>query len=228
MTVSRWVKLSGTALLAGVALSQPARSAPPVPGVVRDADIAIGFEPKKECPDLTHADAADRTAALVLLLVGPTGVPTRVSVKSSSGSQTLDAAAVSCVQRLRFLPAVHAGDGNAIDSWQEIAWKWGRSHSETATAGAARAVVVTSATMAVGAAPGTAAASAQGSAEARVCLDASGALAQQPAITRSSGDADLDGAALRAARSAASGAAGRGGCLRVTVTAEGASHEGAR
>jgi TonB family protein len=228
MTVSRWVKVSCTALLAGAALLPPARSAAPAPQVVRDADIAIGFEPKRQCPELTHADAADRTAALVLLLVGPTGVPSRVSVRSSSGVQSLDAAAVSCVQRLRFLPAVRAGDGNAIDSWQEIAWKWGRSHSETATAGATPPAVGTSATLAVGAAPGTAAASAQGSAQARVCLDASGALAQQPAITHSSGDADLDGAALRAARSAAPGSTGRGGCLRVTVTAEGTSHEGAR
>jgi TonB family protein len=222
MTVSRWVKVSCTALLAGAALS------PPVPQVVRDADIAIGFEPKRECPDLAHADAADRTTALVLLLVGPTGVPSRVSVKSSSGSQRLDAAAVSCVQRLRFLPAVQAGDGNAIDSWQQIAWQWGRFHSETTTAAAPAPAVAASATLAVGAAPGAATATAQGSAEARVCLDASGALAQQPAITRSSGDAALDGAALKAARSTAPGSAGRGGCLRVTVTAEGTSHEGAR
>lgn len=228
MTVSRWVMVAGPALLAGALLSPPARSAPPVPQVVRDADIAIGFEPKRECPDLAHADAGDRTAALVLLLVGPTGVPSRVSVKSSSGAQDLDAAAVSCVQRLRFLPAVHAGDGSAIDSWQEIAWKWGRFHSETAAAAAAPPAVGASATLAVGATPGVAAATAQGAAEARVCLDASGALAQQPAITHSSGDADLDGAALKAARSTAPGSAGRGGCLRVTVTAEGTSHEGAR
>jgi TonB family protein len=225
--VSKWVKLSCAALSAGAALSQPARSAPPVPDVVRDADIAIGFEPKRVCPDLTHADAAERTAALVLLLVGPTGVPSRVSVKSSSGSPRLDAAAVSCVQKLRFLPAVHAGDGNAIDSWQEIAWQWGRFHTETATAASAPAATAT-ATMAVGAAPGAAAIAAQGSAEARVCLDASGVLAQPPVITRSSGDAGLDATALRAARSAAPASAGRGGCLRVTVTAEGTSHEGAR
>lgn len=228
MTVSRWVMVSCTAVLAGAALAPPALSAPPVPQVVRDADIAIGFEPKRECPDLTRADAGDRSAALVLLLVGPTGVPSRASVKSSSGAQSLDAAAVSCVQRLRFLPAVHAGDGNAIDSWQEIAWKWGRMHVETAAATAAPPAVGASATLPVSATPGAAPAAAQGSAEARVCLDASGAVAQQPTISRSSGDADLDGAALRAARSVAPGSTGHGGCLRVTVTAEGASHEGAR
>lgn len=214
MRLSGWVRLACAALLAAAALASPARSAPPVPDVVRDADIAIGFEPKRECPDLAHADAADRTAALVLLLVGPTGVPSRASIKASSGSQSLDTAAVSCALRLRYLPAVHAGDGNAIDSWQEIAWTWGRLHAEPATAAAPApaASAAATATMTVVAAPGV---SPLRVAEARVCLDASGAIAQPPAITRSSGDAGLDAAALKAAGSAAT--AGHGGCLRVTV-----------
>ncbi|MGO9802751.1 MAG: TonB family protein [Steroidobacteraceae bacterium] len=214
MSVRRSLSLTCAALLALAAWADPARSAPPVPDVVRDADVAMGYDAKGRCPQLMHADPQDRSAALVVLLVGPTGVPSRASIKSSSGSQSLDAAALSCVQQLRFLPAVHAGDGNAIDSWQEIAWKWGRFHTETA----APAPAATAATAATAARP----------AEARVCLDASGRLAQAPVITRSSGDAGLDAAALNAARSAASGSYARGGCLRFAVTPDGTSHDGAR
>lgn len=210
MTMSRSTTLTCAALLAGIASSPPASSVPPVPDAVRDADIAIAYDAKGRCPDLMHADPGDRTAALVLFLAGPTGVPSRASVKSSSGSQSLDAAAVTCVQRLRFLPAVHAGDGNAIDSWQEIAWKWGRLHSETPPAAAAP----------IAAAP----ASAPHAAEARVCLDAGGALTQEPSMVRSSGDASVDAAALKAARSVAPSSAGRAGCLRVVISAEDTAH----
>lgn len=218
MTVSRSTALTCAALLAGVVSSPPARSVPPVPDAVRDADIAIAYDPKSRCPELTRADPGDRTAALVLFLAGPTGVPSRASVKSSSGSQSLDAAAVSCVQRLRFLPAVHAGDGNPIDSWQEIAWKWGRFHSETVPAAAAPVAAVTVAP------PGASPASAPHAAEARVCLDAGGALAQEPSIVRSSGDASVDAAALKAARSVAPSSAARAGCLRVVITPEDTVH----
>ncbi|MGP8033693.1 MAG: TonB family protein [Steroidobacteraceae bacterium] len=211
MSVRRSLSLTCAALLALGPWADPARSAPPVPDLVRDADLAIGYDAKGRCPELTHADPQDRSAALVLLLVGPTGVPSRASIKSSSGSQSLDAAALSCVQQLRFLPAVHAGDGNAIDSWQEIAWKWGRFHTETAAPAPA-------ATAAIAARP----------AEARVCLDASGRPMQEPVITRSSGDAGLDAAALNAARSAAPGSYAREGCLRIAVTPDGTSHDGAR
>jgi TonB family protein len=214
MSVRRSLSLTCATLLALAAWADPARSAPPLPDVVRDADIAMGYDAKGRCPDLMRADPQDRSAALVLLLVGPTGVPSRPSIKSSSGSQSLDAAALSCVQKLRFLPAVHAGDGNAIDSWQEIAWQWGRFHTETA----APAPAAAAATAATAARP----------AEARVCLDASGRLAQEPVITRSSGDAGLDAAALNVARSAAPGSYARAGCLRIAVTPDGTSHDGAR
>jgi TonB family protein len=215
MSVRRSLSLTCAVLLALSAWSDPARSAPPLPDVVRDADIAMGYDAKGRCPDLKHADPQDRNAALVLLLVGPTGVPSHASIKSSSGSQSLDAAALSCVQKLRFLPAVHAGDGNAIDSWQEIAWQWGRFHTETAPLTTAAPTTAT-------------AASTARPAEARVCLDASGSLAQEPVITRSSGDAALDAAALSVARSAAPGRYARAGCLRIAVTPDGTSHDGAR
>ena len=156
----------------------------------------------------------------MLFLVGPTGVPSRASVRSSSGSPGLDAAAVDCVLKLRFLPAVHSGDGNAVDSWQEIAWKWGRLHDEAAPSAAAAAPVAVTA--------GPAGAAGPASAEARVCLAPGGAVTQQPAITRSSGDAAVDAAALNAARALAPAPGAHGGCLRITVTPEGPSHDGGK
>lgn len=226
MTACRSISLTCAVFLACIASSGPARSAPPVPQVVRDADIAMGYDAKGRCPELTHADPADRAAALVLFLVGPTGVPSRASIKSSSGSQSLDAAAVSCVSRLRFLPAVHAGDGEAMDSWQEMAWKWGRSHTETAPAAAAAAPATATAAMSIAATTSAAATAGARPAEARVCLDASGALAQDPVITRSSGDSGLDAAALNAARSASPYRPG--GCLRVLITPDGTAYDSNR
>jgi TonB family protein len=104
---------------------------------LRDASVAIGYDARGRCPDLLQADPQDNTAALVVLMVGPSGVPSQPAIKSSSGSESLDAAALSCVMRLRFLPAVHAGEGLAVASWQEIAWKWGRGHLAPGAAAAA-------------------------------------------------------------------------------------------
>ena len=190
-----------------------AQGAPPAPAEIRDAEIAMGFDPRGRCPELAQADSQDRSGTLVLFLVGPTGVPSRASVRSSSGTASLDSAAVDCVLKLRFLPAVHSGDGNAVDSWQEIAWKWGRLHAETAPSAAAAAATV---------------AAVPAAAEARLCLAPGGALSQQPAITRSSGDATVDAAALNAARALAAAPGAHGGCLRVTVSPEGPSHDAGR
>jgi len=211
----RLLNRAAALLLTLAASSGTAPAAAPAPSEIRDAEIAMGFDPRGRCPELVHADSQDRSATLVLFIVGPTGVPARASVRSSSGSSSLDQAALDCVARLRYLPAVHAGDGNPMDSWQEIAWKWGRFHSEAAPATAAPA------TIPAAGAGGTAAA------EARVCLDAHGVLSQPPVVTHSSGDARMDSAALNAARSVAPASA-HGGCLRITVTPEGASHDGGR
>lgn len=203
-------------LLAVVATS----AAPAATEEIRDATVAMGFDGKTRCTELMQADAQDATAALVLFVVGPTGVPSRPSIKSSSGSASLDAAAVDCVLKLRFLPMVHAGDGNAISSWQEIAWKWGRLHAATPTAPPGAVATVTSPTS-------ESARSGAGSAEVRVCVDASGKLVQDPTVTRSSGDSALDAATLRVARSAA-GAYPAPGCLHLTLTAAEASANGSR
>src|SRR5579864_442998 len=167
---------------------------------IRDATVALGFDTKSRCADLLHTDAQDGTGALILFVVGPTGVPSRASVKSSSGSADLDAAAHACVLRLRFLPMVHAGDGNAVPSWQEIAWKWGRQHVATSPPPGAVGGALAPAAANPAAEP---AHSGARSAEVRACVDASGSLVQDPAVTHSSGDPALDAATLRVARSAA-------------------------
>jgi len=188
----------------------PVRSAPPAGAELREASVAVGYDPKGRCPGLIQTNIQEPSAALIVLVVGPSGVPSQPSIKTSSGSDGLDAAALSCVMKLRFLPAVRAGEGSAMASWQEIAWKWGREHF--AQAGTAPAA----ATAAVGAA-GAAAAPAAGSAEVRVCADEAGKLTQEPVITRSSGNPGLDEAALRIARS---GATSLTGCARLAIKFE--------
>jgi len=221
-----------TAFLTAALLAAPAAQvsgAPPAGAELRNADLAVGYEVKSRCPDLIQADAQEPSAALVVLVVGPSGVPSQPSIESSSGSETLDAAALSCVMKLRFLPAVRAGEGSAMASWQEIAWKWGRGHTEHAPAGAS-AAAVTSATAAMPAGSTVAAPAAPrlagGGPEVRVCADDSGKLTQDPAITHSSGDAALDEAALRIARAGApyyrpAGAAAVSGCAQLAIKFEG-------
>ena len=222
------------ALLGVAALCAPSWGAPPPAAELRDATVAIGYDPKGRCPDLMQTDAQDGSAALVLLVVGPSGVPSQPSIKSSSGSGDLDAAAVSCVMKLRFLPAVQAGDGSAVASWQEIAWKWGRGHaaqsapastaSATMAAGGTVAAVAPAAAAAVAAGSGAARAT-RTSPEVRACTDESGKLTRDPAITRSSGDPGLDAAALRIAQAGApyyrpAGAAAVTGCAQLTIKFE--------
>lgn len=240
----RWTTLLCAALPAAGAMN--AADASPAPGDqdnVRQARFALGFDPAKRCPEVRPADAADAAVALVLFRVGPSGVPSEPSIKSSSGSAALDAAAQKCVLQLRFQPATSWGEGNAVASWQQMGWKWSKpqTHPDDAAAaatevaapvsaaapagtaaGAAPALAATgaavtgavAATALTGAAPnaappgGTAAGSAAGEAlpgaqgaEVRVCVDAAGKLAQDPTVTRSSGDAAFDQAAVKVARS---------------------------
>jgi len=228
MPAWRSAVLTCVALLALGLRADPVRGAPSVPNDLREATPAIGYDPRGRCPDLMAADPQDGSAALVLLVVGSTGVPSQASIRSTSGSASLDAAALKCVMKLRFLPAVHAGDGVAMDSWQVIAWKWGRSQTAAASTAAAGTAATTAATGgvaaqsaaaqsavaqgavasaavsgAVAATPTPAAQPSGAAAEVRVCVDATGRLTQEPVIIRTSGDPGLDEAALRIARSGA-------------------------
>jgi TonB family protein len=209
------------AALLAAAPGPPAFGAPPKGAELTDATVAIGYEAKSRCPELVQSETQDPEAALVVLIVGPSGVPSQASIKTSSGSDALDQAALSCVTRLRFLPAVRAGEGAAVAAWEEIAWKWGRAHfAQTGAAGAAPAAGAPAAGIAT-MTPSAGAAQA----EVRVCADESGKLARDPVVTHSSGDTGLDAAALAVARAGApyyrpAGAAGVSGCVDLAVRFE--------
>lgn len=160
----------------------------PIPDNPIQAQTALGFNPKNRCPDLRLAD--EGTIAVVVFMVGRSGIPSQVSIKSTSGSAGLDAAAVGCVLKLRFAPATRLGDGEPFDAWQQIAWRWadrgnqdGRQNSTISNS---------SPTQAAGA----------GEVTVHVCVDDEGKLKQNPSVVHSSGDARLDEAAVKIAASA--------------------------
>jgi len=196
------VMLASVLLLCGG--RAPAQSAPPAtPESVAPARLALGFNPLRRCPELRTAEAEDRDIALVLFLVGPSGVPAHASVAASSGSQQLDAAAVSCVLKLRFQPAIRPGDGMTVESWRQLAWKWASSAAHQggpATAAPPAAVAALS--------PGGDAGQhrersrlADSRAEVQVCVDESGKLTREPTLTLASGDPQFDEAAVNIAKS---------------------------
>jgi len=198
----RWTTLRCAALLTAGTLS--AANASPAPGKqddVRDARFALGFNAAKRCPEVRAADAADPAVALVLFKVGPSGVPSEPSIKSSSGSAELDAAALKCVPQLRFQPATSFGDGTALASWQQMAWRWANPQAHSAAAGPPTVPVSAATAPASAAAPlGTAAGAASTGAIAAGAVAAAGlggvaTHAQPPGATAA-------GAALPAAQEA--------------------------
>ena len=180
----------------------------PGPASVSLAHIAWRFDPIRQCPDLRTAEDG---AAVVVFLVGPSGVPSRASIKSSSGSEALDTAAMNCVLKLRFQPATRAGDGVAVDSWQEIAWRWATQREQhrdpqgTASRASPQDEQNSIALMAAkendaGVRPESSPPK-EAKVELHVCSDVAGKLAQDPTIIRSSGDPGLDEAAVAIAKS---------------------------
>lgn len=155
------------------------------PETIYEAHPAWGFSLSSKCPELHLAD--DGPAAVILFRVNTYGVPSEISVRTSSQSPELDAAAVKCVQRLKFQPRTGFGDGAPVESWQQIAWRWMRPSAPVAPAAAALAAVPV-------------AAPADGRVDLRVCADEAGTLTQDPTLVHSSGDARLDDAARKIAR----------------------------
>jgi TonB family protein len=218
-------------LLAGRAAAAAAAASAPGPDSVVLAHVALRFDPVARCPDIRHADPEDEMVALVLFHVGATGVPSQASIKSSSRSETLDAAAVSCVMSLRFQPATRAGDGTAIDSWQEIAWRWARPREHQQAGSAASlpgpAAVASVPTHATGTQAAVAAAM-ERKVDMRVCFDEAGRLAREPTVIRSSGDPALDETALKIARAGSgyyrygggTNANPAAGCLQLSISPE--------
>jgi TonB family protein len=218
-----------------VAAAPTAPSSPPQASASRQAHLALGFNPLTRCPDLRPAAAEDPGVAVVVFLVGPTGEPSQPSIASSSHSEGLDAAAMSCVLRLRFQAATLAGDGSAVASWQHMAWRWARAAehhggaSATTTAVPAAAggtdAVAIAATQANDAGQRRAPAS-ERRAEVNVCVDEAGRLTQEPTLLRSSGDAQFDAAAVNVAKAGAgqyrpptADAKPAAGCLQLAIKA---------
>ncbi|HEY2809547.1 MAG TPA: energy transducer TonB [Steroidobacteraceae bacterium] len=128
--------------------------------------------------------------------------------------------------KLKFQPATSPGDAQPVDSWQQIGLRYASPAPTNAASAPAVAGPPVAATAAV------AGAAAAGTHErgrvtaVHVCVDAAGALTQPPRVTRSSGDAALDAAAVKAASSGSAyyhpaGVQGLSGCAEVSITFEG-------
>jgi TonB family protein len=195
-------------LLCSLPLPAAAQSEAAAPAFARAAHLALIANFSARCPELKRADPGEEAVAVVVFRVGVTGLPTQASIRSSSHSESLDAAATSCVMKLRFQPATSPGSGEPVVSWQQIALRWLRSSSHAAdsatapTSALASTAPLAAAPAAAPAVPGAQAAQAVDTrVDVRVCVDGSGRLAQPPAVMRSSGDAQFDAAALRIAQS---------------------------
>jgi len=187
--------LLAAVLLLGALRPLSAASLAPGADPVIQAHLAWRVDPLARCPQLRVAD--DGPQAVVVFLVDIAGNPSHASIRVSSHSEQLDAAALSCVMQLRFQPATRPGDAVAVESWQQMAWRWAAPTTAARSAGAPPAVAA--------AALPTTAALQDGAATLRVCADEAGQLTQAPTVLRSSGDPMLDAAALKIAR-AGSGA----------------------
>ncbi len=195
----------------------------PAGASVSQAHVAWATDPTRRCPDLRIAE--DGAVAVVVFFVSSAGVPSRASIKSSSGSEALDAAALSCVMKLKFQPVTRVGDGVPMDSWQAMAWRWVSRPSQASPASSQNASALV-------AAPEAAAARPEGSpfkeVEVQVCSDAAGKLVQDPTLLHSSGDAGLDEAAVKIAKSGsgyyrpATASVGKAvsGCARLAIRFE--------
>ncbi len=217
-----------TLSLALLCASAAAWAAPAATPELLSAHPAVRYDPKERCPDLRVSDEGDAVA--VVFLVNAYGAPSQAHVRAASAVPGLDAAAVSCVMKIRFQPATRPGDAQPVDSWQQL---WLR-YTEPARAAAAPVspAASTAAAAAATAAVTTAAGAATGQPRAggatssvHVCTDAAGQLTQEPTVTHSSGDPALDAAAVQVAKSGAShyrpaGAGGLSGCAQVSVSFE--------
>ncbi len=205
-----WLGVTLACLVLSIPVGIQAAQVPPIPDNPLRAHTFLRFDPTTRCPDLRVAD--EGTIAVVVFWLPRVGAPSRISIKSSSGSSALDSAATACVSILRFAPATTLGTGDPIDSWQQIAFRW----ADQGNADETRAISAGNPLSGAGrvpkpiaAAPAKTAADARqdgsggqaNSVTVRVCVDETGRLVQEPTILQSSGKASLDQAAMRIAAS---------------------------
>ena len=205
-----WLGVTFTCVVLSVQAGISVAQTQPVPDNPIRAQTSFGYNSTTRCPDLRMAD--EGTIAVVVFWLPSSGTPSHISIKSSSGSNALDSAAISCVSRLRFAPATTLGDGNPIDSWQQIALRWANQGnadetralpSQNPLSGASRA------SEPIAEAPAQKAANAKqddsggqdNSVTVHVCVDEAGKLEQDPTIVHSSGMSSFDQAAVRIAAS---------------------------
>jgi TonB family protein len=202
----RCTTLTCAALLAAQASIAAAQNMPG-PANILQARVAWTFDPIRRCPDLRIAE--DGAVAVVVFLVSPGGVPSGASIKSSSGSEALDAAAMNCVLKLRFQPATRIGDGVPVDSWQAIALRWVSQREQHRGPQGIPSRASSQDEQNSIALIGPKENDANGNPESshpkevgvRVCSDVAGKLVQDPTIIHSSGDSGLDEAAVKIAKS---------------------------
>ncbi|MBV8144415.1 MAG: TonB family protein [Gammaproteobacteria bacterium] len=230
MGSSRAVTFVSALVLTAQCVITPAQNAaaPPANEEPRTAHLAWGSDPAKRCPELRQSVAEQGAVAVVQFMVGSTGVTSHASIRSSSGSAPFDAAAMSCVLKLRFQAATRFGDGVAVESWQQTSLKWEGPVSAPQAAHCepgGSSVVMTDAQ-----GGNTTNRQQPGPALTRtgvcVCVDETGNVAQAPVLTSSSGIAGFDKAALDLSSAAryrpASSPSGQpaAGCFRFNVGIE--------
>jgi TonB family protein len=183
--MNNWISVTFAISALGASANINAAQIPPVPENPLEAQTSLGFNIKSRCPELRIVDAGTR--AVIVFWVPKRGIQSQISLKTSSGSNELDSAAISCVSKLRFAPSTTLGDGESADSWQQIALTWADQPPPAA-----------SARIPVNAKQDDS--SAQGnSVTVHVCVDEQGKLKQDPAVVQSSGVATLDQAAVKIA-----------------------------
>jgi TonB family protein len=195
-----WLGVTLTCAILSLPVGIHAAQTQPVPDNPLRAQTSLGYNPKTRCPDLRIAD--EGSIAVVVFWLPRSGIPSQISIKSSSGSNALDSAAISCVARLRFAPATSIGYGDPIDSWQQVALRWANQGNadETRAITSQNPLSGAPAQIAANARQETSASHAD-SVTVHVCVDETGRLEQDPTIVHSSGIASLDQAAVRIAAS---------------------------
>lgn len=234
--MNSWFSVTLTCAVLTVCAGSRAAQIQPVPDNPPRAQTSLGYSLNSRCPALRLAD--EGVPAVVVFWVPASGIPSHISIKSSSGSDALDSAAVSCVAKLRFAPMTRPGDGEFLDSWQQIALRQAvpgpsaggamTSQSPLSPAGQASEPVA-------GASSPVAAERRQNeprgqadSVTVHVCVDETGKLKQDPTIVRSSGNTGLDEAAVKIAASgsayyrppASSGGMPMSGCVQLAIKFE--------
>jgi TonB family protein len=185
-----WLGATLTCVVLSVPVDVHSAPLPRVPENPLQAQTALGFNPKTLCPDLRITDAG--TMAVVVFWLPVSGVPSHISIRSSSGSNALDSATITCVSKLRFAAATTLGNGDPIDSWQQIALSWASRASEPIAAAPAKITANAKQDDSRGQANNV---------TVHVCVDEAGKLEQDPTIVHSSGITSLDQAAVRIAAS---------------------------